>query len=239
MAINKDSNVFTFGFAIAMVVVVGTILAVAAMGLKDRQKANVQQEKMKNILSTIGAMDADGDRSKAKTLFDKHVVDQKVFNANGEILEDAPAAFKIDVRKEYKSLPESKRHYPLYVCEKDGETYYVIPMVGTGLWGPIWGYVALEGDMETIYGTSFDHKGETPGLGAEISQSAFQEQFEGKTIFNQEGKFVSVGVLKTGAEGNKHAVDGITGGTITSKGVDEMIERTIGTYVPYFKTKKA
>jgi Na+-transporting NADH:ubiquinone oxidoreductase subunit C len=113
-------------------------------------------------------------------------------------------------------------------------------MVGKGLWGPIWGFVALEGDYNTVYGAVFSHKSETPGLGAEISEAFFQEPFEGKTIYNTEGKLVSIDVKKGGAgDSNPHAVDGITGGTITSVGVQEMMKRTFGIYDTYFQNKKS
>lgn len=111
-------------------------------------------------------------------------------------------------------------------------------MAGKGLWGPIWGYVAFDKDLNTVSGASFAHKGETPGLGAEISQAPFQQQFVGKRIFDEQNEFVSVRVVKPGMvdPGNVYyAVDGISGGTITSRGVDEMIDRTIKVYVPYFK----
>ena len=110
-------------------------------------------------------------------------------------------------------------------------------MAGSGLWGPIWGYVALDNDMTTVYGSTFDHKGETPGLGAEIKEEAFQEKFIGKTIFDEQMKYEPIEVVKGGVDmsGEMHKVDGISGGTITSKGVGEMLERTLKIYVPYFK----
>ena len=124
----------------------------------------------------------------------------------------------------------------MFVCTKEnGEKNFIIPMVGKGLWGPIWGYVALKQDMNTIAGATFDHKTETPGLGAEIKEEEFEKQFIGKSIFD-DNEFVSVLVLKGGVkEGEEHSVDGISGGTITSNGVSEMIERTLRIYEPYFK----
>ena len=112
-------------------------------------------------------------------------------------------------------------------------------MRGKGLWGPIWGYVALEDDMNTVHGASFGHKGETPGLGAEIETAAFQQQFVGEKIFDESGKFVSVRLVKSGANpDDKHAVDAVSGGTITSNGVTEMLHRTLGYYVSYFREKQ-
>ena len=230
-----------------MVVVVGALLASVSMGLKPKQKANQTQEKMQNILGSIGV---ECSREEANENFMKYVTKRLVLSSDGALtsensgaidatnLEDA---FNVDVKKEFRSIPDAAdRNYPLYICEKDGDTYYVIPMVGKGLWGPIWGFVALESDLNTVYGAKFDHKTETPGLGAEINQPFFQDPFVGKNIFDAAGEFASVKVIKGGAgEGNMHGVDAITGGTITSNGVSEMLERTLGTYVPYFKNQKA
>lgn len=254
MAVNKNSNGFTFGFAIAMVVVVGAVLSIAAMSLKPKQKENLKQEKMQNILSSIKV---EVSRPEAAEQFKDYVKTRYVLNAQGEVMsqiegevrtidehgkeEAAKDAFNIDVKKQYKdkTIAPEDRLYPLYECQKDGETYYVVPMVGTGLWGPVWGFMAFKDDMNTIMGAKFDHKTETPGLGAEINTAGFQDQFEGETIFDG-NDFVSITVMKGGGgDAKEHAVDGITGGTITSVGVQEMIERTLGVYVPYFKQKKA
>lgn len=237
MAINKDSNGFTFGFAAVMVIVVGSVLSITAMSLKPQQKENLRQEKMKNILMTIGAMDRSSNMAEAPGLFEKFVKEQVVLDAEGQVKGDN--AFGVDVKKQYKSMGFEEREYPLYICEKDGNTYYVVPMVGTGLWGPVWGFVALEGDMNTVYGANFDHKTETPGLGAEINTASFQDQFPGEEIFDENNNYVSIAVVKGGGgDASSHAVDGITGGTITSVGVGEMIDRTLGVYVPYFQSKK-
>lgn len=242
MAIDRNSNGYTFGFALVLVVVVGSVLAIAALSLKAPQQENIKKEKMKNILAAI---QVDATLDNAEDLFQQYVQERLVINAKGDETNTASGAvnptdktdaFNVDVLKEYKSGKDvSERSYPLFVCEKDGKKYYVIPLVGKGLWGPIWGFVSLESDYNTIYGASFDHKGETPGLGAEISTDEFQAQFEGKEILDN-GSFVSVRVLKAGSAGEpEHKVDAISGGTITSVGVDEMLERTLATYNNYFK----
>ena len=130
--------------------------------------------------------------------------------------------------------------FPMFVCEKEGKTFYVIPVLGSGLWGPVWGNIALESDFSTIYGANFDHQGETPGLGAEISTDIFQDQFPGKTIFDDSYNFKSIKVVKGGAATMPtaeqiHGVDGISGGTITSNAVDAMINDCLENYVPYIK----
>lgn len=231
MAIDKNSNGYTFGFAIVMVVVVGALLAVASQGLKSRQEKNAADKKMISILSAVSI---DADRTNAKEMFDKYVVDSKVIsgrNLNAK-------AFDVDIKKEFrdKTLAAEDRNYPLYICEKDGERYYVIPTVGKGLWGPIWGFVALESDYATIYGANFDHKAETPGLGAEIKQASYSSQYTGEKV-SLNGEYQPIIVVKDGSgKGVNSKVDGITGGTITSKGVEEMTTRTLEVYVNYFNS---
>lgn len=237
MAMNKDSNAYTFGFAIVMVIVVGTVLSIAAMSLKPYQDENVRKEKMQNILS---ALQIQVSRDDAEKKFNTIVKDQLVLDYTGTVKSSEPgSAFKIDVLKQYKTIQEAeKRDYPLYVCEKDAKKLYVIPMVGKGLWGPIWGYIALEEDGNTVYGASFDHKTETPGLGAEIAEKSFFNQFPGKKILDDNGNYVSVEVIKPGSQPvGPHNVDGISGGTITSRGVGEMLQRTLKVYSDYLKNK--
>ncbi len=130
------------------------------------------------------------------------------------------------------------RKLPVYECLKEGETYYVLPLRGKGLWGPVWGYIAVKSDMNTVYGAVFDHKSETPGLGAEINQSWFQADFEGKQLF-KDGEFQSIEVVKGGADPNdKYGVDAISGGTITSKGVQDMIYDCLISYKIFFENQR-
>lgn len=246
MAINKNSNGFTFGFAIGMVVIVGAILAITAMALKEPQTENVKREKMQNILTAI---QVEVSRDEAPAQFEKYVKERITISHDGKVLNTKTGAinatdkqdpFNVDVKKEFKGISDaSARNYPYFVCEKDGETFYVIPMVGNGLWGPIWGYVSLKDDYNTIFGASFDHKTETPGLGAEIREGWFSGNFIEKQILDENGNYVSVDVVKGGApQGDIHGVDAITGGTITSDGVGEMVDRTLKVYSDYFTKNK-
>ena len=232
MAIDKNSNSYTFGFAILMVIVVGSLLAVASQGLKTRQEKNATDKKMMSILSAINI---DATRENAQEMYNKYVIDSKIISGK-----DLSAnAFDVDIKKEFrdKNISVSDRNYPLYICEKDGDKYYIIPVVGTGLWGPIWGFVALESDFKTIYGANFDHKSETPGLGAEIKYASYSDQYTGETISDTTGSFQPIIVVKDGSgSGINSKVDGITGGTITSKGVEEMTTRTLEVYANYFKS---
>ena len=232
MAIDKNSNSYTFGFAILMVIVVGSLLAVASQGLKTRQEKNATDKKMMSILSAINI---DATRENAQEMYNKYVIDSKIISGK-DLSADA---FNVDIKKEFrdKNISVSDRNYPLYICEKDGDKYYIIPVVGTGLWGPIWGFVALESDFKTIYGANFDHKSETPGLGAEIKYASYSDQYTGETISDTTGSFQPIIVVKDGSgSGINSKVDGITGGTITSKGVEEMTTRTLEVYVNYFKS---
>ena len=232
MAIDKNSNSYTFGFAILMVIVVGSLLAVASQGLKTRQEKNATDKKMMSILSAINI---DATRENAQEMYIKYVIDSKIISGKDLNAE----AFNIDIKKEFrdKNISVSDRNYPLYICEKDGDKYYIIPVVGTGLWGPIWGFVALESDFKTIYGANFDHKSETPGLGAEIKYASYSDQYTGETISDTTGSFQPIIVVKDGSgSGINSKVDGITGGTITSKGVEEMTTRTLEVYANYFKS---
>ena len=232
MAIDKNSNSYTFGFAILMVIVVGSLLAVASQGLKTRQEKNATDKKMMSILSAINI---DATRENAEEMYNKYVIDSKIISGK-DLSADA---FNVDIKKEFrdKNISVSDRNYPLYICEKDGDKYYIIPVVGTGLWGPIWGFVALESDFKTIYGANFDHKSETPGLGAEIKYASYSDQYTGETISDTTGSFQPIIVVKDGSgSGINSKVDGITGGTITSKGVEEMTTRTLEVYANYFKS---
>src|SRR5690606_1154809 len=236
MAMNKESNGYIFGFTIALVAVVGTILASISMGLKEKQTMNNVVKKKMDILAAI---QVESTRKNADDVYDKYITSSLVINKDGEAL-DGEVAFDVDVKKQHrdKTLTEDMKKYPLYFAEKEGEKLLIIPVVGKVLWGPIWGYVALKDDMRTIYGVSYDHQGETPGLGAEIKQKFFTDRWLNETIADASFNFTPIIVVKDGTGANPQKVDGITGGTITSKGVEEMMNRTMGIYINYFKTVK-
>lgn len=238
MAINKDSNAYTFGFSIVLVIVVGVVLSSLAIGLKPRIKANEAVKKKMDILAAIGV---ESSRKNGEKLYSEYVTDSYVISAEGEIVENLPeekTAIKLDIQNQFrdKKIAKSERLYPVFEAKKDGNKVYVLPVVGKGLWGPIWGYLALADDYQTIVGASFDHKGETPGLGAEIKQSFFEDQFENEKI-SKGGEFVEIKVVQNGTGTEDQKVDGITGGTITSKGVEEMVNRTMKVYQKYFSKK--
>ena len=233
---NKESNIFTFTFAIIMVLIVGTVLAVTSEVLKPRKIKNEKDKKMIDILSAINV---DATRINAQEQYTKFIYDESVINNKGELIEGS--AFEVDVlfqNRDKTILPKDKK-YPFFKAQKDGSEYVIIPMAGTGLWGPIWGFVSLKSDYKTVYGAAFAHKGETPGLGAEINTPEFENAFENKKIINDNGDFVSIKVKKGGADKESlYEVDGITGGTITSDGVAVMLEKTLQVYSDYFQSKE-
>ncbi|MBV5312570.1 MAG: NADH:ubiquinone reductase (Na(+)-transporting) subunit C [Prolixibacteraceae bacterium] len=225
------SNTYIFTFSFVMVVIVALLLSLAAMQLKPFQDKNIEVEKKQNILASIRIKSTVKD---AVELYSKYVTESYVINSKGEKQEGADA-FSVDLKAEL-GKPVTERMLPVFVGTLDDQTKaYVMPLRGKGLWGPIWGYISLQPDMNTVYGTVFDHQGETPGLGAEISTEWFQKPFQGKTIFKDSTEFISVKVLKGGAkDDDPHAVDAISGGTITSKALEAMLDSCLVTYKPYF-----
>jgi Na+-transporting NADH:ubiquinone oxidoreductase subunit C len=227
------SNRYIVIYASVMVVIVATVLATAAMQLKPFQEKNVRIEKMQNILTSVNIASTPDD---AEQKYRQYIQEELVIDHDGNVIGNE--AFDIDLATELRK-PENERSYPLFISELQGNQYYIVPMRGKGLWGPIWGYIAIEDDLNTVYGANFDHKSETPGLGAEINEVAFQEQFVGKKIFDESGKFTSIIVRKGGArEGTINEVDAISGGTITSDGVTYMLRDGISNYLSYFQNQR-
>jgi Na+-transporting NADH:ubiquinone oxidoreductase subunit C len=227
------SNRYVFIYASVMVVVVALVLSTAATLLRPLQEKNMRIEKMQNILSTIGIT---ASRTEALDLFDRYINQTKVLNHLGEQIDGD--AFEVDLRDEVRK-PAEERQLPLFIAEVEQELFYIVPVRGNGLWGPIWGYLSFREDLVTIAGANFDHSSETPGLGAEIADPPFQRQFVGKRIFDESGDFKPVVVMRGGApEGDLHAVDAISGGTITSNGVTAMLRNGLEVYKPYFQKQK-
>jgi Na+-transporting NADH:ubiquinone oxidoreductase subunit C len=236
---NTNSNSYTFIFAIVLVTVVAGLLAFTAIKLKPKQEENVRNEKMQSILTSIGVEES---REHSGKVFDKFIKEQIALKSDGTVDMEVDA-FTINLKNEIKKDPNQQR-YPLYIADNDGKKMYIIPLFGKGLWDDIWGYIALGEDKNTIIGAVFDHKGETPGLGAEIRESWFEEQFTGKKIFTKPNdfttnNFVCVHTVKGGAKaGDEHGVDAISGGTVTSNKLSQMIEERMKHYLPYFQKNK-
>lgn len=248
------SNSYIFRFATIMVILVAAILTAVATFLKPLQEANRKAEKMQAILSSAGIA---VERDQAIDRYNQQLLAEFIIDMDGNVIstykgeeEAEERAFRIDMKKLLDRLKrydngnlKEQPHLPMFVLKgANNDSLFIIPVRGKGLWGPVWGNIALQSDLNTIKGASFDHKGETPGLGAEINTSSFEDQFIGKEIFNEQGEFVSVEVVKGGVDNSnipkEHGVDAISGGTITSNGVDDMIEYCIKNYVPYIKKHK-
>lgn len=233
---NKQSNTYTLLYIIVLVVVVGAALAYTAMALKPLQTENANADKMKQILAAVHITANKGD---VTSTFDKYITRQLVVNSQGETVEGIKA-FDVNVERQSKEADAAKRLLPVYECTlADGEVKYILPVYGAGLWGPIWGYVAVDADGNTVYGAFFAHQGETPGLGAEIEKPAFSDQFNSKLSLWHNGVFTPVEVVKAGQKPlnpNADYVDGISGGTITSKGVGTMIDNCLTPYAAFLKS---
>ena len=216
---NTNSNGYTIAYASIMVVIVAFLLAFVSSALKETQNKNVEMDTKKQILAAIhvtGVKNVD-------EAFAKYDVKDMLMEADGSLV---PYTGKFNTS--YKGeIAENRLH--VFECKVDGATKYVIPVYGAGLWGPIWGYIALNDDRNTVYGVYFNHAGETPGLGAEITTSKFQTQFDNKKVL-EDGN-VALAVVKPGkGENPEYDVDGISGGTITSQGVDKILKTCLGAY---------
>jgi Na+-transporting NADH:ubiquinone oxidoreductase subunit C len=222
-----------------MVVVVGSLLAFFANFTKDLRVKNDQVKAQIDILSAIGIQ---ADRSNATEMFTQFIKEQKVIT--GTDVSDDDKAYLIDVKKEMDAAKKGNlQRLPLFVAEKDGKTLYILPVRGNGLWDAIWGYIALNDDLKSINGVYFDHKAETPGLGANITESYFTEDFKGENLYDASGNFKGIEISKSNGDPNNedktdNQVDAISGATITGNGVGAMINSGIRAYLPYFETLK-
>ena len=262
---NTNGNTYTVIYSTVLVILVAAILAFVSMALKPRQDDNVKVETISKILTAANLYDAEAAAQKGNAYvleqYQNCVASAEIINYEGKTLQTltikgedgkpvifdalkpqydlmkkiADAQDKGQSESEINALKAQLR-LPVYTFNSDGRKIRVVPCYGAGLWGPVWGYLAFEEDMNTLDGAVFDHKGETPGLGAEIAHEKFYSQFHGKQIYDQAGNFVSVKVVKGGAHGDINGVDAISGGTITSNALQNTIEQWLSFYVPYFKT---
>ena len=224
---NTNSNSYTIIYASVMVIIVAFLLAFVSSSLKSTQDKNVQLDTKKQILAALNIKNVED----ADAEYKKYVKGDMLMNVDGTLTENT-GEFATNYEKEAK---EQQRLH-VFVCEVDGQTKYVVPVYGAGLWGAIWGYVALNEDKDTVYGTFFDHQGETPGLGAEITTPEFNKKFRNKQIFSG-NQLVGILVVKGGNASGANEVDAISGGTITSKGVETMIKNYLTYYEPFLKQK--
>lgn len=231
---NKQGNLYTIIYIVVLVVLVGAALAFTSISLKDRQQANIDADKMSQILASVNI---NSEKANVQADYARYITDSYVVDSNGQRVECEVSAFQVDVAKESKVADASQRLLPVYECKlEDGALKYILPVYGAGLWGPIWGYVSVDDDGSTLYGAFFAHQGETPGLGAEIEKPAFSSQFAGKHLI-KDNQFHPVAVVKAGQQpsNGEDYVDGISGGTITSKGVSDMISNCLSPYSKFLE----
>lgn len=241
MAIDTSKNSYTIIFSVVMVVVVGTLLAGISSALSPNIKANKRVEKMQNIMFPMGVV---ATADEAEELYEKYVGTEQ-YIVKGEVATKTNAAFKVEVKKEQdkvKANASYEQQLPLFIGKKDGENYYVVPIRGNGLWGPVWAYMSLDKNM-VVQGAFFDHAGETPGLGANIKESFFRDDFAGEHVLDASGTFKGIAVKKGNLDPKNerktdNAVDAMAGATITGDGISAMINKGLALYVPYFKTLK-
>lgn len=233
---NKNSNTYVILYSAIMVILVAVGLAFTSELLKDRQKANANIDTMKQILRSVHLEDQaakDAEAVYVATITEAYLVDTEgniIPGTEGTGTNDPAFQARIDRLLE----PETKQ-FPVFIATIDGEKKHIVETYGAGLWGPIWGYIALNDDGNTIYGATMDNSGETPGLGAEISTKWFQNEFTNKQIF-RDGEFKSIAVVKPGKSvSDRDYVDGVSGGTITSNGVQAMLYESLKLYEPYLK----
>lgn len=243
-----DKNSYTIIFSIVMMVVVGAVLAFVASILSDRISQNQKIETQQNILYAMGINENENPYSgsgslayvptdQAQEYFDEYITKQYVIQGE-EMIEDAEA-YLIDIKREadLSKNPDYTRRLPLFIGEDEGDEYYIIPMRGNGLWDAIWGYMAINPDM-TVHGVIFDHAGETPGLGSNIRERFFMDDFHGESLTDDNNNFQGIRVAKGNMDPlnerkDDHKVDAIAGSTITGDGVTNMISEAIDLYGPY------
>ena len=230
-----NSNSYTIIYSVIIVVIVAFLLAFVFQALKPMQDANIALDKKKQILNSLNIRDLNDAQADAK--YKEVIVADRVIDEKGKVLLPGTtggenAGFKLE-SKDYK---EGK--LALYICRVNGETKYVIPVYGMGLWGPISGYIALNADKSTVYGVYFNHESETAGLGAEIKDNkAWQEKFQGKKLFkNGDDKAIALSVEKK-VEDPTTQVDAVTGATLTSNGVRDMLHEALGKYLVFINQK--
>lgn len=220
-------------YSIVLVGVVGIVLSLIYQSLRPTQEENIANDTKRQILAAARITPEKG--QSVADLYEEYITASYIVNSKGEKIDPEKQAFDVNVGNQVK-LPDDQRELPVFECKTTNGLKYIVPVYGAGLWGPIWGYIAFDDNGDTIYGAYFAHEGETPGLGAEIEKPAFSDQFEGKNVFNKEGVLVSVAVAKAGqAPSDREYVNAVSGGTITSQGVQKMLEQSLAPYSSFLK----
>ncbi len=215
---------------VVIITIVSLLLSITSGSLKSFQEDNVRLDTKKQILNSLPGIELGDD---AATTYAATIKEYNMLDAEGNVVKTLDPVADFDIKAE-------EGQFPMYVAEVNGETKYILPMNGAGLWGAIWGYMALNDDRNTVFGVFFNHASETPGLGAEIVTEAFRAPFIGKHLLNASGEFVSIAIRKAGliAEGQEQ-VDAISGGTITSNGVEAMLKSSLSNYEKFLTAPAA
>lgn len=233
---NKQSNTYTVIYAVILVIIVGIVLSVVYQALRPKQEENIANDTKRQILAA--ALISPSESENIGDLYNKHITDSFIVNSDGNKIDQNLDPFDVKVALEVKK-PMNERLLPVFVCQTEKGKKFIVPVYGAGLWGPIWGYIAMDSNGETIYGAYFAHQGETPGLGAEIEKPAFSSQFEGKNLFANNGQFEPIKVVKNGQEPSTgEYVHAISGGTITSQGVQKMLQNSLEPYAAFFNYER-
>lgn len=233
---NRQGNTYTVIYSVLLVLIVGVVLSLVYQALRPTQERNIADDTKKQILAAARIVPKEGET--VSELYDKYIRDSYIVNSKGERINSSESAFSVNVAAQVK-LPAEERLLPVYECSTPQGLKYILPVYGAGLWGPIWGYVAFDDNGDTIYGAYFAHQGETPGLGAEIEKPAFSKQFDGKKIFNGNGDFSPIAIVKAGqAPAGREYVNAVSGGTITSQGVQKMLDDSLTPYAAFLKSLK-
>lgn len=231
---NRQSNTYTIIYSSILVIVVGVVLSLVYQALRPMQIENIANDTKRQILAAARITPSKGES--VAQCYESHITSSFIVSPDGQKVDSDVVPFDVNVGLESKK-PASERLLPVFECSTDVGTKYIIPVYGAGLWGPIWGYIAFDDNGDTIYGAYFAHQGETPGLGAEIEKPAFRDQFDGKNVFSTSGEFTSVAVVKTGKEPQDKAwVHAVSGGTITSQGVQKMLADSLAPYSEFLKS---
>lgn len=234
--INTNSNLYIITYSVLMVVIVAFLLAFVSKSLQSKSEANVAIDKKSQILSALNIRNLESEQIEKK--YSDVIVADQVLDKHGNIVKDGKNKDEDAFTMSSKDISENL--LPLYVCKIDGETKYVVPVYGMGLWGALWGYISINKDGNTVYGSYFSHQSETAGLGALITEKKFQDQFKNKVIFGNSKVLLSV--VKAGKKvnglPNNSRCDAVTGATLTSDGVDEMLKTSLKKYTNIFKNIK-
>lgn len=241
----QQSNTYVIVFSGVLTIILGLLLSGTSQVLGPMQQEAIALDKKKQILgAVISSAEIDAMTPEQVNEFYANRISSTVVDINGKEIASAEiTAEKVEIAKLYKK-PAEERQYPVFIFHAEGNAdqveSYIFPLYGAGLWDAIWGYLALETDMNTIGGITLAHAGETPGLGARITEGGVQERYIGKKVFDESGELVAVQMMKGEGKdytGEEHKVDGMSGATITANGVNNMLKSYLSHYEAFIKSK--